>query len=88
MNVNEVMKELAQYMRIADETAAIIEGLKDKLKGYMIAEGLDTLAGDEHKASYKDVTTNRIDTKALKHDLPEIAQRYTTGTTTKRFTFA
>lgn len=88
MNINEVMSELAQYLRIAEETETIIEGLKDKLKGYMIAEGLETLTGDEHKASYTDVTSNRIDTKALKAELPEIAKRYTKGTTTKRFIFA
>lgn len=88
MNYNEIMSQLAQYMRLADETAAIIDGLKDQLKGYMIAEGLETLAGDEHKATYKTVTASRIDTTALKRDLPEIAERYTRQNSTHRFTFA
>ncbi len=88
MNYNEIMSELAQYNRIAEETAAVIEGLKDKLKGYMIAEGVETLTGGEHKATYKPVTSNRIDTTALKKDLPEVATRYTKTTKTMRFTFA
>lgn len=88
MDINAIMTELAQYNRLAEETAAIIEGLKDKLKGYMIAEGIDTLSGDEHKATYKTVTSARIDTKALKADLPDVAQKYTRQTTTQRFTFA
>ena len=29
MNTNEIMSSLAEYMRIADETAAIIDGLKE-----------------------------------------------------------
>ena len=29
MSINEIMKELAQYKRLQDETAAIIEGLTD-----------------------------------------------------------
>lgn len=88
MDINEIMKELAQYNRIADETAAIIDGLKDKLKCYMVAEGLDTLNGDEHKATYKAVTSSRIDTAALKKAAPDIAAAYTKKTTSMRFTFA
>lgn len=88
MNINEIMAQLAQYQRMADETAQIIDGLKDELKAYMTAQGLDTLTGDEHKATYKAVESSRIDTKALKNELPDIATRYTTTTKTMRFTFA
>lgn len=88
MNINEIMKQLAEYTRIQDETAAIIDGLKDQLKGYMVAEQIETLTGDEHKATYKEVTSSRIDTKALKKELPEVAARYTATSTTMRFTFA
>ena len=35
MEMNKIMQELAQYNRIAEETAAIIDGLKDQLKKYM-----------------------------------------------------
>ena len=88
MNVNEIMAQLAQYNRMKEETDAIIEGLKDQLKQYMIENKLDTLTGDEHKAIYKAVESNRLDTKALKADLPDIAAKYTTTTATMRFTFA
>ena len=87
-NINEIMAQLAQYQRMADETAQIIDGLKDELKAYMTSNNLDTLTGDEHKATYKAVESSRIDTKALKNELPDIATRYTTTTTTMRFTFA
>lgn len=87
-NINEIMKQLAEYQRIQEETTAIIDGLKDQIKGYMIAEKIDTLTGDEHRATYKEVTSSRIDTKALKNELPDIATRYTTTTSSMRFTFA
>ena len=32
MNIDEIMTELAQYIRLQEETAAIIDGLKDELK--------------------------------------------------------
>lgn len=88
MNTNEIMRSLAEYMRIADETAAIIDGLKDQLKAAMQAAGTDTIIGSEHKASYKTVVSSRIDTAALKKAEPETAARYTRTMETKRFTFA
>lgn len=88
MNLNAIMAELAQYIRIQEEAAAMVESLKDQLKTQMQAAGVDTLAGDEHKAAYKAVTSSRVDTTALKRDLPEIAAQYTKTTTARRFTFA
>ena len=88
MDINAIMAELAQYKRLQDETAAIIEGLTDQLKEYMTANQLDTLTGSEHKATYKSVTSSRIDTTALKKALPEVATAYTKTTETRRFTFA
>ena len=88
MNINAIMAELAQYIRMQEEAAAIVESLKDQLKAQMQAAGVDTLAGDEHKATYKAVTCSRVDTTALKRDLPEIAAQYTKTTTARRFTFA
>lgn len=88
MNINEIMAELAQYKRLQDETTAIIEGLTDKIKQYMTDNQLETLTGNEHKASYKTVTSSRIDTTALKKAMPDIASAYTKTTETKRFTFA
>ena len=88
MNINEIMAELAQYRRLQDETTAIIEGLTDKIKQYMTDNQLETLTGNEHKASYKTVTSSRIDTTALKKALPDIDTAYTKTTETKRFTFA
>ena len=83
MNTNEIMRSLAEYMRLADETAAIIDGLKDQLKAAMQAAGTDTIIGAEHKASYKTVVSSRIDTAALKKALPGVAKEYTRATETK-----
>lgn len=88
MNINEIMAELAQYTRMAEEIAATVDGLKDTIKKYMEENQLETLTGNEHKATYKTVTSSRIDTAALKRNAPDIAERYTKTTETKRFTFA
>lgn len=88
MNIDAIMAELAQYTRMQEEAAAMVESLKDQLKERMSAAGVDSLAGSEHKATYKAVTSSRVDTTALKKELPEVAARYTKTTTTRRFTFA
>ena len=87
-NLDAIMQELAQYTRMAEEIAATVEALKDQLKQYMNENHLETLAGDEHKATYKTVTSSRIDTAALKKGHPDIAAQYTKTTETKRFAFA
>lgn len=88
MNIDAIMTELAQYIRMQEEAAAMVESLKDQLKERMTAAGVESLAGSEHKATYKTVTSSRVDTTALKKELPEVAARYTKTTTTRRFTFA
>ena len=88
MNLDTIMAELAQYIRMQEEAAAMVESLKDQLKERMTAAGVESLAGAEHKATYKAVTSSRVDTTALKKELPEIAARYTKTTTARRFVFA
>ena len=87
-DINAIMAELAQYTRMAEEIAATVDGLKDAIKKYMEENQLETLTGNEHKATYKTVTSSRIDTTALKRNAPDIAEKYTKTTETKRFTFA
>lgn len=88
MNINEIFRQLAEYKRMQEETSAIIDGLQDEIKSYMKQGGLDTLAGNEHKATYKEVVSNRIDTATLKKEKPEIYAAYTKRTSAMRFTFA
>ena len=88
MNIDSIMKERAEYIRMQEEAAAMVEALKDQLKERMTAAGVESLAGSEHKVTYKAVTSSRVDTTALKKELPEIAARYTKMTTARRFTFA
>lgn len=88
MDINALMTELAQYIRLQEEAAATVEALKDQIKEKMTAAGVDTLVGTEHKATYKAVTSSRVDTTALKKDMPDIAARYTKTTESRRFTFA
>ena len=54
----------------------------------MTAEETDTITAGAFKVTWKAVTSTRIDTAALRKDLPEIWQEYGKTSTTKRFSVA
>ncbi len=54
----------------------------------MTAQGVDTLTGTDWKATWKAVTSSRLDSTALKKELPEIAARFVKQTTARRFVLA
>ena len=86
-DINIMFSELAQYTRIMEEATATVDSLKDEIKRYMEEHNTDVITGNEHKATYKAVQSSRIDTTALKKDMPDIAAQYTKTTETKRFLF-
>ena len=86
-NYNIIFSELAELLRLQEEINAEIDAKKDEIKKAMEAAGVDSITGAEHKATFKTITTARVDSTALKKELPEIAARYTVTTTTKRFNF-
>lgn len=87
-NYNDTMKKLAELLRLADEINAEIDTHKNALREYMRGAGLSVLNGGEHKATLKTITSARLDSAALKKELPEIAARYTVTTSAERFNFA
>lgn len=82
------MAELAKYKAMAAEIKTECDKLQAELIAFMETENLESLQGIEHKASYKKVVSNRIDTKALKLDLPEICDKYTKQSESMRFNFS
>lgn len=91
MSMNELeskVAELRELRRMADELAAEITATEDTLKAYMAANGADELHGASFKITWKEVTSSRLDGKALKAAAPELWQRFTKQTTTRRFIVA
>lgn len=86
--MNEKVKELRELKRLAEELQAEIGGLQDAIKAEMTARDVDTLTGADWKVTWKPVTSTHLDTAALKKALPDVAQRFTKTTTTRRFCVA
>ena len=86
--MNEKVKDLRELKRMAEELADEINAIQDSIKSEMTARGVDELAGLDWKATYKEVTSNRLDGTALKKALPEVAERFSKTTTSRRFVLA
>lgn len=87
-NYNNVMGEIAKYRTMKKEVDGILAGLEEELKQYMQETDKEELIGEEHTATYKAVTSKRLDTKALKLDMPKVYEKYSTVTTSARFNFS
>ena len=91
MSMNELEQKVAQLRelrRMQDELAAEIAATEDVLKAYMAANNADTLHGPSFKITWKEVTSSRLDSKALKAAAPAIWEQFTKQTTTRRFIVA
>ena len=86
--MNEKVHQLRELRRMQDELAAEIEAIQDELKAHMDANGMDTLLGFDWRITWKAVTSSRLDSTALKKELPDIAARFTKQNTVRRFVLA
>lgn len=68
-----------------ENLTAEAEAIKDEIKAEMIDRGEETITGTGWKASWKVVESSRIDTKALKAALPDVANRFTVTSKASRF---
>ena len=91
MATNEIitkLNELADLRKMAEDLNAEIEAIQDEIKAHMTEAETDTITVGPYRVSWKAITCTRIDTTALRKDLPEIWQEYGKTSTTRRFSVA
>lgn len=89
MSISEMetkARELRQLQALIEEAQAEAESIKAALKAAMGDQ--DSVQAGEYKITWKAVTSARIDTTALRKALPDVAERFTKETTTRRFCVA
>ena len=89
MSINEMeakARELRQLQALIEEAQAEAEAIKDALKAAM--GDSESVQAGEYKITWKAVTSSRIDTTALRKSMPDVAERFTRETTTRRFCVA
>jgi predicted phage-related endonuclease len=82
------VNDLRELRRMADELAGEISALEDELKAHMTATGTDEITGTTFKITWKTVTSSRLDSKALKAEVPDLWARFSKATTFRRFVVA
>ncbi|WP_297243561.1 hypothetical protein [uncultured Flavonifractor sp.] len=80
------VRELRQLQALIEEATAEAEAIKDAIKDAM--GDAEELRAGEYKVTWKAVKSSRLDAAALKKALPEVAERFTRITTTRRFCVA
>ncbi len=80
------VRELRQLQALIEEAQTEAEAIKDCIKTHM-GDAEEVRAG-EYRVTWKPVTTFRLDAAALKKALPDVAERFTRSTTTRRFCVA
>lgn len=82
----KLCNEYRENKRLIEELTAMNDSLKADILSIM--GDRETFAEGAAKASYKTVTSSRLDSKALQHDRPDIFTEYSKETSYKRFTVA
>ena len=88
MSINDLdtkVTTLRELQADIERLTAEAEAVKDELKAEMIERGSDVLVGTGWKASWKVVESSRLDTKALKAQMPDVYGRFTVTSKTSRF---
>lgn len=80
--------EWKELKALAEELAAEMGAIEDELKAEMTAQNTEEMVIDIFKIRWTFITSTRLDTTALKKALPDIAERFTKTTQSRRFTIA
>jgi predicted phage-related endonuclease len=86
--INETVKNIRELKRMREEIEAEISAEEDRIKEEMNRTSNYTITGDDYKVTYTEVTSTRIDTAALKKALPDVVEKFTKTSTTRRFCIA
>ena len=76
-------REWRELKRMAEEIAAEMDSIADQIKNEM--GDRETMTAGEYKINYKTVISSRLDSTALKKELPDIAARFTKMSEYRRF---
>ena len=84
--INEKIVELRNFENEIKQMQEVVDSLKNELKNEMTARGVDELDTGTFKMSYKEVVSNRFDSKAFQKDNEVIYKAYLKESVSKRFT--
>lgn len=88
MDYNKMFADLASMKMMRAELDKEIEEKENEIKALMDKTCVCELIGTEHKATWKEVVSNRFDSTAFKKDHADMYEAYKKQSKSMRFTFA
>lgn len=85
-DLHSVIKELKEFKLLKEEAEARISELESIIKAEMKSQNADKMNVGEYKCSLAVVTSNRIDSKALQENRPDIYSIFVKPSTYERLT--
>lgn len=85
-DLHSVIKELKEFKLLKEEAEARISELENIIKSEMKEQDTNKMVIGEYKCSLAVVTSNRIDSKALQENRPDIYSIFVKPSTYERLT--
>ncbi len=81
----EKLDAIAAQQKALEEQA---EAIRNEIKADMEEKGVDEISAFGRIARWKEVISNRLDSKALKAELPDVYGQFCKASASRRFTIA
>ena len=91
MSSTELRSLVEQYreaQQLIEAAQAELETIRAQVMTEMDCRGVAQLDAGTHRVRLQEVTTSRLDSKAMRATVPDLAARFLRHTTTRRFTVA
>ncbi|MFK8242842.1 MULTISPECIES: lambda-exonuclease family protein [unclassified Facklamia] len=82
----EQLEQITVIKSQIEELSTLQTELENKIKGYMVEQEAEGLESSKFIVTWKEYNRTSIDSKALKKEMPEIYDKYSKTSTSKRFT--
>ena len=82
----QTVRDLREYSRMIADLEALQEEARDRIKAAMMTTGADEISGSDFRITWKEITSTRLDTAAIKKAFPaEALAPYMRTSSARRF---
>lgn len=85
IEIDNAVRDLQEYRRMKEQLDAEITAIEDILKAHMRDTGVYEIEALSGHITWFENTSNRLDSTALKKELPDLYSRYSKPITTRYF---
>lgn len=85
--IRDTVRDYKTYAELKEQLTDEMDRLKDEMVKYMLIHGIDEIVTDDGKATYREVSSKRMDSTSFKRDYGNLYDSYLRVTHSMRFTF-